>query len=300
MKRLFQAGVVGVALLVLLFMRVGRSQEADPLLASVEVHRDVEYANVGGKPLTLDIYLPGDARRPMPLIVWIHGGGWRTGSKNDFPLVLPLVKAGFAIASINYRLSQEAIFPAQIYDCKAAVRWLRAHAGDYGLNPDRIGAAGASAGGHLVALLGTTANHPELEGTEGNPGVSSAVQAVFDFFGPTDFLAMTTPVNHWPSADAQAVVADLLGGPVAQNPDKARQASPLYYVSAQSAPFYIVQGDQDPLVPLPQSIALNDALQKAGVASTLYVVKGGGHGGFHDPAIQENELTFFTHYLKGP
>jgi acetyl esterase/lipase len=299
MKHVGLTRMVVIALLGFSFPRLSHGQEASPWLASLDIHHDIEYANVNGKSLTLDIYVPKNASRPLPLIMWVHGGGWRAGDKN-YPPLLPFVKAGFAMASINYRLSQEAIFPAQLYDCKAAVRWLRAHAGDYGVDPDKIGAFGGSAGGHLVALLGTTSAHPELEGTEGNLGVSSRVQAVCDLYGPTDFLVMAAPGYSSHNTYADAVLTDLLGGPVAQNIAKARLASPLYYVDAQSSPFYIVHGDHDPLVPLQQSVAFNDTLQKAGVVSTLYVVKNGGHGDFHDPAIPENELKFFTHFLKTP
>jgi len=297
MKLFFRNRGAVVLFFLLTFAGAVRAQTQNPLLVGIDVRRDVEYANVDGKSLTLDLYLPKPGAQPMPVVMWVHGGGWQSGNK-DNPWCLPLVKSGFAVASINYRLSQEAIFPAQIYDCKAAVRWLRAHAGDYGINPDKIGAAGGSAGGHLVALLGTTAQNPELEGGEGNPGVSSRVQAVCDLFGPSDFVALAGQDAWWKNEYAARVVAQLLGGPVADNEAKARQASPLFHVSAQSCPFYIAHGDKDPLVPLQQSVELNDALQKAGVASTLYVVKGGGHG-FQDPAATQGMIDFFRHYLQG-
>jgi len=274
------------------------AQTPNGLSEALDIHRDVEYANVNGKSLLIDLYIPKNASKPMPVVMWIHGGGWTEGNKAN-PMPLPLVKYGFAVASINYRLSQEAIFPAQIYDCKAAVRWLRAHAGDYGFNPDAIGVAGGSAGGHLVALLGTTSQNPELEGQEGNPGVSSRVQAVVDFFGPTDFLMMIGPDRKWDKEYAVTVVSQLLGGPVDQKPDLARQASPLYYVTGQACPFYIAHGDQDQTVPVEQSIEFNDALQKAGVASTLHIVKGGGHG-FNDPSVMQEMIDFFRHNLPAP
>jgi acetyl esterase/lipase len=272
-----------------------RAQQAKPL----DVHPDIVYASPGNIAQTLDIYVPTGLAAPPPLVIYIHGGAWQGGSK-DHPMVLGLTREGFALASINYRLSQVAIWPAQIYDCKAAVRWVRAHAAEYGFNPDKIGAAGASAGGHLVALLGTTANRPELEGNEGNPGVSSRVQAVVDFFGPADF-------PNWNKGNANPVadetlddpVARLLGGTVTANPEKARAASPITYVNAQACPFFIAHGDQDPLVPLQQSIELNDALQKAGVPSTLYVVKGGGHG-FRSAIAMQKAFAFLEHYLQTP
>jgi acetyl esterase/lipase len=275
------------------------AQDKNPLPPGTDVRRNLEYASVDGISLKLDLYLPASAHRPMPVVLWVHGGAWTTGGKGR-PLVLPLLKDGIAIASITYRFSQQAIFPAQLQDCKAAVRWLRAHAGEFGLDPNRIGAAGTSAGGHLVALLGTTAQHPELEGSEGNLNESSQVQAVVDLCGPTDFLhwilnGQDLSVNEKPT-DA---VARLIGGLVNSHKDQARAASPLYYVSASACPFFIVHGDQDQLVPLDQSIELNDALQKAGVASTLIVVKGGKHG-TEDPAAVQGAFDFLRAHLLPP
>jgi len=255
----------------------------------IEIHKDLEYARPDGHPLALDLYIPVDAPKPVPLVIYIHGGGWMSGSKSE-GLAKPILKHGFALANIDYRLSQVAIYPAQIYDCKAAVRWLRAHATNYGLSPDEIGAWGESAGGALVSLLGTTANHPELEGDEGNAGVSSQVQAVCDFYGPTNMLTMDPRV-------ANACVPKLLGGPIDQNQDKARAASSLFYVSGKACPFLIAHGDVDPIVPFQQSIDLNDALQKAGVDSSLYVVFGGGHP-FHDQGAIDQAITFFERHLK--
>jgi len=261
---------------------------------SLEVHRDIEYANVAGYALKLDLYIPRGVPKPVPVVMWVHGGGWIYGSKN-IPMVLPLVPLGFAVASIDYRFSQQAIFPAQIYDCKAAVRWLRAHAPQYGLNPNRIAAAGASAGGQLVALLGTTAHPAALEGDEGTPGVSSEVQAVCDFFGPTDFTDMTRDYSE----SQTNLVARLLGGPIDQKMELARMASPVTYVNAQSAPFYIAHGDADPIVPVSQSIELAADLKKAGVPVTLHIVPGGGHG-VRDAASFAGAMAFLQKYLNAP
>jgi acetyl esterase/lipase len=259
----------------------------------INVWKDLEYANVDGHSLKLDLYIPEHISHPAPLIINIHGGGWMALDKTEM-VARGILQHGFAVASIDYRLSQTAIFPAQIYDCKAAVRWLRAHAGEYGLKADKIGAWGDSAGGHLVSLLGTTANHPEFEGDEGNTNISSQVQAVCDFYGPSDFLSIPLP-----AADtlADAALPKLLGGRIEQNREKARQASPLFYVSSNACPFLIVHGDKDSLVPLQQSIELNDALQKAGVASELYIVQGGGHG-FNSPEAFAKVIAFFKQYLK--
>jgi acetyl esterase/lipase len=270
------------------------SVSAPQKIQGVDVWKDVEYAKVDGYSLKLDLYVPENVAAPVPLIVDVHGGGWMAVDKTEM-IARGIIPHGFAVASIDYRLSGQAIFPAQIYDCKAAVRWLRAHATAYRLNPDKIGAWGDSAGGHLVALLGLTADHPELEGDEGNLNFSSRVQAVCDFYGPTD---LWTTDHHLADTVADNAVPRLIGGLIEQNVEKARLASPLNYVSSNACPFLIEHGDKDPIVPLEQSIALNDALQKVGVPTQLYVVKGGGHG-FGDPQAYALALAFFNHYLKG-
>ena len=167
--------------------RGGDKVKSPAVPAGVKAMRDVEYARVDGKPLLLDLYLPAKAAQPMPVIVWIHGGAWRAGSKERCPAI-PMAAQGYAVASINYRLTNVATFPAQIYDCKAAIRWMRAHAKEYGFDPDRIGVWGGSAGGHLVSLLGTSGGVKELEGdVGGNLNFSSRVQAVAVFCGPNSF-----------------------------------------------------------------------------------------------------------------
>lgn len=264
-----------------------------PGLKGIDVWKDVEYANVDGHSLKLDLYVPENLSAPVPLVIDIHGGGWMALDKNEM-IARGLIGRGFAVASIDYRLSGVATFPAQIYDCKAAVRWLRAHAAEYGWNPDKIGAWGDSAGGHLVSLLGLTADNPALEGNEGNTNVSSRVQAVCDFYGPSD---LWTTDHHLADSVADNAVPRLLGGLIEQNVDKARLASPLFYVSSNACPFLIVHGDKDPIVPLQQSIALNDAMQKAGVPTQLYVVKGGGHG-FGEPHAYELVEAFFKKNLQ--
>ncbi len=267
------------------------------LLAEVKRLSDLEYAP-GSAARKLDLYLPKKQAERLPLIVWIHGGAWRGGDKFPCPAV-EFALDGYAVASINYRLSQEAKFPAQIEDCKAAIRWLRAHAKDYHLDPDHIGVWGASAGGHLSALLGTTGDVKELEGKDGNLEYSSRVQAVCDWFGPTDFLKMhdaPSQINH----DAPAAPeAQLIGGPVQENTQKAAATNPITYITKDDPPFLIMHGDRDPLVPLNQSELLQAALQKAGVETTLYVVRGGGHGtGFGTDEIFKMIGDFFARHLK--
>jgi len=261
--------------------------------AGVEILRDLQYVAGGHERNRLDLYLPEKVEGRLPLVVWIHGGAWQAGSKDNCPAVF-LTAKGYALASINYRLSQHAVFPAQIEDCKAAIRWLRANAAKYHLDPDHIGAWGSSAGGHLVAMLGTTANVKELEGKSGNLDQSSRVQCVVDWFGPTDMTTMGRQANK-----PDTPVARLIGGPLQENQMKARKASPLTYVSKDSAPFLIMHGDQDNTVPLNQSEVLAEALKKAGVEVMLVVVKGNGHGGpgFNCPQNRKLIEDFFAKHL---
>ncbi len=291
----FVIGLVFVFLGGAVFNPISRAQHVVEL--PPQVLRDIEYARVDGKSLRLDLYLPQRKwGERLPVVVWIHGGGWRAGSKENTraPEVLG---EGYAVASINYRLSWEATFPAQIHDCKAAIRWLRAHAAAYGLDPDRIGVWGSSAGGHLAALLGTSGDVAELEGTVGgNLEYSSRVQAVCDFFGPTDFLAVLE--GAWSSARGPtAPEALLLGGPVAERVELARLASPVAHVSADDPPFLIVHGERDPVVPVDQSLRLYRALQQVGVEVTLHIVRGAGHG-FRDPTVDQMVRAFFDRHLR--
>jgi acetyl esterase/lipase len=198
------------------------------------------------------------------------------------------------VASINYRLSQHAVFPAQIEDCKAAIRWLRANAVKYHIDPDHIGVWRASAGGHLVAMLGTTGNVMDLEGTGGNLDQSSRAQGVVDWFGPTDMTAMGKQADK-----PGTPVAKLIGGPVQENQEKARKASPMTYVGKDSAPFLIMHGDQDNTVPLQQSEVLAEALKKAGVEVKLQIIEGNGHGGpsFSSPENRKLIEDFFAKHL---
>jgi acetyl esterase/lipase len=266
----------------------------------VKILRDLEYGRVGQKKLLLDLYLPEKHEGLAPLIIWVHGGAWLAGDKTHC-LARRMTKRGYAVASINYRLSSEAIFPAQIEDCKAAVRWLRANAAQYNLDPDRFGAWGDSAGGHLVALLGTTGNVKDFD-RGANLDVSSQVQAVCDYFGPTDFLQMDAralpgaQLKHDLPSSPESL---LIGGPIQENKDMTARANPITYITPAASPFLIVHGDQDPLVPLHQSQLLYDALKKAGVDVHLHIIKGAGHGaGFGGPDIEQMVNNFFDRHLK--
>lgn len=268
---------------------------------SVESRLDIAYVENGHERQKLDVYLPKQpADKPWPLVIWVHGGAWRQGDRYPCPALF-LTQHGYAVASLGYRLSDTAQFPAQIHDCKAAIRYLRRHAEELHVDPQRVGVWGASAGGHLVALLGTSGNAPELEGELGNTDVPSSVSAVCDYYGPTDLLQMARQAGPDSRIDhdaADSPESKLLGGPLQEQTAAARQANPLTYVDAQDPPFLIVHGDKDPLVPLLQSRLLVDALNKAHVENELIVVAGGGHGPFREPERLDKVRDFFDGILK--
>lgn len=263
----------------------------------VKAKYDIPYVEKGSKAQSLDLLIPAEAAsgQSLPLIVWIHGGGWHGGDKARNP-AMQMLRRGYAVASINYRLSGQATFPAQIFDCKAAIRWLRAHAKENGIDPDHIGVWGGSAGGHLVALLGTSGDVKELEGDLGNTGVSSRVQAVCDFFGPSELSSVGT------SANAQDAVSKLLGGSGAEVAEKAKQASPVWYVSPDDPPFLVMHGTQDRLVNPRQSQVLYDQLKEKKVDAMLEMIDGAGHGGpqFSTPERVKMIAGFFDQHLKQP
>lgn len=276
----------------------GRGQRArNP--ASVKAELDIPYAGTDNPLQRLDLYLPKTRKddKPLPVVVFIHGGAWRAGNKRGgFGTLSPLVQSGeYAGASVGYRLTGEAIWPAQIHDCKAAIRWLRAKAKKYNLDPNKIGVTGTSAGGHLVAMLGTTGDVPGLEGKLGDHlKESSRVTCVVDQFGPTNLLAMGGSHNNPNSPESK-----LVGGAVQENKEAARKASPTSYVSKDDPPFLLIHGTNDPLVPFNQSELLHEALKKAGVESVLVPVQGGGHGGFRTNEVGQRLRQFFDKYLRG-
>jgi len=255
-----------------------------------KVLMDVPYVENGHAKQKLDLYLP--AQPKGPLLVWIHGGGWRGGSK-DKPPGLAMVKNGVAVASVEYRFSQDAIFPAQIEDCKAAIRWLRAHAKEYGYRDDMVAAWGASAGGHLVALLAVTGKVRDFD-VGANLDQSSAIQCGLDWFGPADFPAydpdLPTPMVQ--RENPESVIALLFGGPVSQKLELAKRASPVTWVTKDAAPLLIMQGTKDPLVPLDQSQRLYNKLKEAGAEVTLDVIEGAGHGGPQFTTAEKLKLIF--------
>lgn len=239
--------------------------------------RDVVFATPDAHELRMDLFLPKGTDNP-PLVVFIHGGGWRNNSYKKC-LTPWLTEYGFAVASVGYRLSDTAKFPAQVHDCKAAVRWLRAHAGEYGYNADRIGVAGTSAGGHLALMLGVTGGIDELEGEVGGNGEqSSRVQAVVDYFGPSDFVLRS---QNQPSKTEKpdSPVRLLLGVAASKNKRLAMFASPAYHVTQDDPPLLILHGDHDTTVHLDQSERMVEEYRKLRLDVTLEVVPGAGHGG---------------------
>ncbi len=291
------------ATLILLSIQPSHSQSrqagSPPVPGNVTAHRDLAYVENGHERHKLDLFVPQNGDAPLPLIIWIHGGGWQNGSKEGCP---PLrggyTERGYAVASINYRLSGHATFPAQIEDCKAAIRWLRANAGNYHLDPQRFGVWGSSAGGHLVALVGTSGDVEQFDAGSSKE-VSSRVQAVCDYYGPTDFTVFVTTPGYESHAAAHSPEAKLIGGAVMENKDKAAKVNPITYVSADDPPFLIVHGDQDKTVPLNQSRLLYEALTKTGVSAHFHTIKGAGHGqGFGGPEIAPMVSGFFDSVLK--
>lgn len=271
-------------------------------LNGVRVAKNIPYVADGHERQVLDLYTPVNvaASPPRPLIVWIHGGGWRAGSKDGCPpLRHGFVDKGYAIASINYRLSGHAKFPAQIEDCKAAIRWLRAHAGEYGIDSQRLGVWGNSAGGHLVALVGTTGNQKVFD-VGAHLDQSSTVQAVVNFYGPTDFNVFVRTPGYESHGGPESPEAQLIGGPVVDHPDIVRALNPISYVDADDPPFLIVHGDADPIVPLNQSELLDEALRKHQVPVQLHVIPRGKHGGreFSSPEILAKIEHFFANLLQ--
>jgi acetyl esterase/lipase len=265
---------------------------------------DISYADSDNPRQQLDLYLPLNIRsdKPLPLIVFIHGGGWQKGSKaGGRELLSRFIQTGnYAAASIGYRLTDEARWPAQLHDCKAAIRWLKAHAQEYYIDPAKIGVWGTSAGGHLAALLGTTGDVKELEGALGKHlDQDSRVACVVNYFGPANFLTLVTqPSSIDRGVDAQYPEALLLGGPVQKQEALAKEASPVTHVSAGDAPFFTAHGTLDPLVPFAQAQELHSALQRAGVPSILQEISNGVHG-FKSVDLDQRVTRYFDRHLRG-
>ena len=286
-------------------LRSGKWMEIPQLPDSVILTIDIPYAGTDNRRQMLDLMVPANtANKSLPVIVFIHGGAWKGGHKTEgLGWIFECVDSGqYAGVSIGYRLSSETTWPSQIHDCKAAIRWIRANAKRYGLDSDRIGVWGNSAGGHLVSMLGTSGDVKLMDGTIGlHTNVSSRVTCVVDFYGPTNFLTMNKSAIKSATLDHDRVDSPesrLIGGPIQENPEKVATANPITYISWDDPPFLIVHGTQDPLVSFNQSELLHGVLTSDGITSTLLTVKGGGHGRGFAEEIYTLVSQFFAHYLR--
>jgi len=251
------------------------------------------YSTVDQIPLRLDLHVPTAATK-APLIVWIHGGGWQSGDKAQYqPARLFQVRnPDFAVASINYRFSHQGIFPAQLIDCKTAIAWIRANAAQYKIDPEKVAVWGSSAGGHLAAMVGTTAG---WDGVSKVIDRDSRVRAVVDYYGPTDLISFVQTPGYTSHASATSAESKLIGGAVLENKKLARNASPTEYVTSDDAPFFIVHGTSDPVVPPAQSQLIHDKLVAQRVQSEVTFLPGAGHGGpaFTEAALLDRVAVFF-------
>ena len=276
--------------------------QAAETAANIRIEKDIIYETVNGRDLPLDLYRPADATEPMPLIIWIHGGGWKGGSKSRINRCEGMLARGYAIASIEYRLSGEAIFPAAVEDCKAAVSFLRLNAKKFGLDPNRFGTWGSSAGGHLVTMLGVTNDESTFDTHPVTRKASSKVQAVCNWFGPTDFLRMNDFPGKIDHDAPDSPESRFIGAPIQDNKALVQKANPITYVTPTDPPILHMHGDNDQSVPYNQSELLHAALLKAKVPTTLYKVRNGGHGfkgATESPeALFNRAANFFDRTLK--
>ncbi len=273
----------------------------------IKMEKDIAYIADGDEAQRLDLYLPEKAaEKPLPLIVHIHGGGWMGGSKFPCPVAL-MVLRGYAVASVEYRFSQKAKFPAQIQDCQAALRWLRAHAKQYNFDTEHVGAVGGSAGGHLSALVGTAGGKKAFPMIGGNEEMSDRVQAVCDIFGPTDFSTVVQQAaedknvkNIFEFNTPKDPYSELIGTKL-DDKAKADAVSPVHYVSKDNPPILILHGTHDTLVPYAQSEEFAAVLKEKGVEVWLQKLPGSGHGngGFGKPGIIKLMQDFFDKHLQG-
>jgi len=271
-----------------------RAQQDPPFLLPDNVleQRDIVYGTGGGRDLHLILYRPKSMGTKRPGIVFVHGGGWRSGDPNHFRRQAAYFAGkGYVCACIEYRLSGEAQFPAAIEDVKCAVRWMRANAGKYHIDTSRIAASGGSAGGHLAALLGTS-DTPRFEGTGGHDDFSSRVQAVVSFNGVADMRRMPPPQQS-----ATGLVGIFLGGTPAEIPDVYATASPIVHVSADDPPFLFLHGSADTTVPYQQSVDMMQALREVGVRAEIYTADGATHGFFNRPPWYQPTLERMERFL---
>ena len=260
---------------------------------------DIRYAQAADHALLLDLYLPNGVDQ-APLLVYVHGGAWRNGSKDSMPLT-GLVDQGFAVASVDYRLSPIARFPAQIHDIKAAIRFLRAKQGEYGYDSSAITITGSSAGGHLAALVGVTNGHKELEGDLGDHrDQSSDIQAIVDYYGASNFLSILRQSTPHGLGVRIPALQLLLGAQPEVDPTLAKLASPLFHVDNSDPPLLLLHGDQDPQMPINQSHELNGEYEAHGLPVSFEVLYGAAHGGprFYDEHSNKIVTTFLDQYIR--
>lgn len=270
---------------------------------NIEAKLDLPYAANENPRQRLDLYLPQKRQsdKPLPVIVFIHGGGWRNGDKaSGIGSIGRYVASGqYAGVSVGYRLTAEAQWPAQIHDCKAAIRWIKAHAKEHGLDASKIAVWGTSAGGHLVSFLGTSGDVKSLEGIVGqHTDQDSKVTCVINFFGPENFLTMVRQESTIDRKTSDYPEALLLGGRVQDKEEAAKEASPITHVSTGDAPFLTAHGTKDPLVPYAQGEEIDAALKKVGVESLLITMTNGGHG-FRSAELDQRVSQFLDKHLRG-
>jgi acetyl esterase/lipase len=291
-----------LAAIILTGLGAQTNSETWRLSDGVQVLSDIPFARPADNLLRLNIVLPPeDSAELRPVVVYIHGGAWRTGNRRSgMRYLLPLARAGYIGISIDYRLTQQARFPAQIHDVKAAVRWVRAHIADYGGDPQRIAIAGSSAGAQLALLLGLSGGEPALEGAVGNElDESSTVSAIVDWFGPSDLRYADEQLDSW----EQLIMQELLGGLPTEVPELAALASPITHVDSADPPVLIIHGTADETVPVELSQKLYAALQAAGVEAEYVEIPEGGHGFFRYTEPDQDELNammidFLDRHLK--
>jgi len=292
----FRACVAGVLFLAANTGSV-HGQPAKPRVPdSVKFEPDIEYANPDGQHLQLDMASPKNGNGPFPAIVCIHGGGFRAGSRQGYDgLCIRLAEQGYVAVTVSYRLAPKFQFPAAIHDVKAAVRWLRANAKTYHIDPERIGTTGGSAGGHLAQFLGVTTDVKEFEGDGGNLDQSSRVVCVVNYYGPSDFTK-----SYGKSVDAAQVLPLWLGGNLEQARQKHILASPLNWVTPHAAPTLCIHGTEDKYVAHEQAVWLTDRLKAAGVEVELLTLEGAGHGFKAKDAetAEKAMIAFFDKHLK--
>jgi acetyl esterase/lipase len=283
---------LGVVPLTLFVWVVATSSAGDPKVATTY---DIVYNRAGDVDLKLDLACPVEGTGPFPAIVVLYGGAWRTGNKwGNRPTLAEFARRGYVAIAPQYRHCPKYIFPAQVHDVKAAVRWLRTHAADYRVDVDHIGAMGYSAGGHLSLMLGVTGPEDGLEGDVPRGSPSSKVQAVVNYFGPTDLSA---PVV---SGFSKGLIRDFLGGLPSEKPELALKASPVTFVSRDDAAILTFHGTKDPLVPYDQANRLANAMARVGLEGRTELIADAGHGWYGQEMKRTMEQTydFFEMHLR--